>query len=85
MPKFDLDAALEANPPPALPTKLHHPRIQQWAAQLLKLRDAGNAAITYPYIAEMLTRGARTEGIFGPKDSVSESSVRRYVKGLRRG
>lgn len=80
MPKFDLQAELKAHPPksPGPATALDHPRVAEWLEALLALR--AKTPITFGYIADKLTKGARMEGIIPPTAVISDYAVRRRVR-----
>lgn len=79
MAKFDLSAELKANPPKGCPTGImQHPRVQTWLRTLLDLRAQG-FPVTNTYIAEKLTKGARTEGLIPSDAFINEQHVRRFL------
>jgi hypothetical protein len=77
MAKFDLVTAIEKDPPtgPQREGVLKHPRMREWLRQLLLLRKK-NGAVSYPYIARMLTEGGRVEGILESDQRVSVGMVK---------
>jgi len=78
--RFDLDAELKADPPktPIRKHLLDHPRVREWLVKLIALRT-GDAGASLEYIAGKLTQGCRVEGLLGPKDSISSTTLRRYL------
>ena len=64
---------------------MYHPRVVEWLAELVALRDGGTAGVTLPYMASIITRGCRAEGIIGPDDTVGASAVGECLRRKSRG
>src|SRR5574342_19806 len=77
--KFDLAAEVKASPPKVWkkPSPFDHPRVQEWLNQLLVMRD-NVPGISNRYIAEKLTKGARTAGTIPPTAFITESAVQSH-------
>ena len=86
MPTFDLEAELEATPPTKhrRASLFEHPMVAKWLDRLLAMKAQGHT-ITQVYIAEMLSRGCRAEGLIGPDESIAPSTVGLWLRQNHRG
>ena len=75
---FDLAEELKANPPGrrGYASVFDHPRIQEWITELIRRKVAGDP-ISNLYIADILTRGAKAEGL---DLTFTASNVTRYIR-----